>query len=215
MHQILQKPNYNILTDLQQELAFIEGGKVILKEQEGFPQREIGEVKEDEATAMQFFKDRFESLKEKVDKVQQQIETEDNKGSFLMKVLNLKESLSSFDGIGDFVALKERLEMMEKMLEDYISQNRRRNLEVKSTLIEEAKSYAANPDWREATEHLKELRQRWIRVGAVEEDKKEEVENTFQSIYDEFYEKKKAFHEAKKEMMASREKQYESLIEKA
>ncbi|MGM0580248.1 MAG: DUF349 domain-containing protein [Bacteroidota bacterium] len=203
------------MTDLQQELAFIEGGKVILKEQDGFPQREIGEVKEDEATAMQFFKGRFESLKEKVDKVQHQIETEDNKGSFLMKVLNLKESLSSFDGIGDFVALKKRLEMLEKMLEDYISQNRRRNLEVKSTLIEEAKSYAANPDWREATEKLKELRQRWIRVGAVEEDKKEEVESAFQSIYDEFYEKKKAFHEAKKEMMAAREKQYELLIEKA
>ena len=202
------------MTDLQQELAFIEGGKVILKEQEGFPQREIGEVKEDEEAAMQFFKDRFESLKEKVDKVQHQIETEDNKGSFLMKVLNLKESLSSFDGIGDFVALKERLEMLEKMLEDYISQNRKRNLEVKSTLIEEAKSYAANPDWREATEKLKELRQRWIRVGAVEEDKKEEIENTFQAVYDEFYEKKKAFHEAKKEMMAAREKQYESLIEK-
>lgn len=203
------------MTDLQQELAFIEGGKVILKEQQGFPQREIGEVKEDEEAAMQFFKDRFESLKEKVDKVQHQIETEDNKGSFLMKVLNLKESLSSFDGIGDFVALKERLEMLEKMLEDYISQNRKRNLEVKSTLIEEAKSYAANPDWREATEKLKELRQRWIRVGAVEEDKKEEIENTFQAVYDEFYEKKKAFHEAKKEMMAAREKQYESLIEKA
>ncbi len=203
------------MTDLQQELAFIEGGKVILKEQEGFPQREIGEVKEDEEAAMQFFKDRFESLKEKVDKVQHQIETEDNKGSFLMKVLNLKESLSSFDGIGDFVALQERLEMLEKMLEDYISQNRKRNLEVKSTLIEEAKSYAANPDWREATEKLKELRQRWIRVGAVEEDKKEEIENTFQAVYDEFYEKKKAFHEAKKEMMAAREKQYESLIEKA
>ena len=215
LHQILQKPNYNILTDLQQELAFIEGGKVILKEQEGFPQREIGDVKEDEATAMQFFQNRFESLKEKVDKVQHQIETEDNKGSFLMKVLNLKESLATYDGIGDFTALKDRLEMLEKMLEDYISQNRKRNLEVKSTLIEEAKSYAANPDWREATEKLKELRQRWIRVGAVEEDQKEEVENTFQAVYDEFYEKKKAFHEAKKEMMASREKQYEALIEKA
>ncbi len=72
------------MTDLQQELAFIEGGKVILKEQEGFPQREIGEVKEDEAPALQFFQDRFDHLKEKVDKVQHQIETEDNKGSFLM-----------------------------------------------------------------------------------------------------------------------------------
>jgi hypothetical protein len=215
LHQILQKPNYNILTDLQQEFAFIEGGKVILKEQEGFPQREIGEVKEDEATALQFFQDRFEHLREKVDKVQQQIETEDNKGSFLMKVLNLKESLSNYDGIGDFTALKERLEMLEKMLEDYISQNRRRNLDVKTTLIAEAKSYASNPDWREATEKLKELRQRWIRVGAVEDDKKEEIENTFQAIYNEFYEKKKAFHEAKKEMMLTREKQYEALIEKA
>jgi hypothetical protein len=215
LHQILQKPNYNILTDLQQELAFIEGGKVILKEQDGFPQREIGEVKDDEATALQFFQDRFETLRGKIDKVQHQIETEENKGSFLMKVLNLKESLSSFDGIGDFTALKDRLEMLEKMLEDYISQNRKRNLEVKSTLIEEAKSYAANPDWREATEKLKELRQRWIRVGAVDEDKKEEVENTFQAVYDEFYDKKKAFHEAKKEMMAAREKQYETLIAKA
>ncbi|HET8858946.1 DUF349 domain-containing protein [Marivirga sp.] len=203
------------MTDLQQELAFIEGGKVILREQEGFPQREIGEVKEDEATAMQFFQDRFETLKAKVDKVQQQIETEENKGSFLMKVLNLKESLSTYDGIGDFVALKDRLVSLEKMLEDYISQNRKRNLEVKSTLIEEAKSYASNPDWREATDKLKELRQRWIRVGAVEDDKKEEVENTFQAVYDEFYEKKKAFHEAKKEMMTAREKQYETLIEKA
>lgn len=115
-----------------------------------------------------------------------------------MKVLNLKQSLSSFDGIGDFVSLKDRLEMMEKMLEDYISQNRRRNLDVKTTLIEEAKSYAANPDWREATEKLKELRQRWIRVGAVEDDKKEEVENTFQAVYDEFYEKKKLFMKLKR-----------------
>jgi chemotaxis protein histidine kinase CheA len=132
-----------------------------------------------------------------------------------MKVINLKDSLVSYDGIGDFEALKERLEMLEKMLEDYISQNRKRNLEVKTTLIEEAKSYAANPDWRDATEQLKELRQRWIRVGAVEDDQKETVENTFQEIYDNFYEKKKAFHEAKKEMMAAREKQYEALIEKA
>ncbi|WNB17664.1 DUF349 domain-containing protein [Marivirga arenosa] len=203
------------MTELQQELAFVENGKVILKEQEGFPQREIGEVKDDEASAFQFFQDRYETLKEKVDKVQHQIETEDNKGSFLMKVLNLRESLSSYDGIGDFVALKERLDMLEKMLEDYISQNRKRNLDVKTTLVEEAKSYAANPDWKEATEKLKELRQRWIRVGAVDEDKKEEIENAFQAIYDEFYEKKKSFYEAKKEMMVTREKQYEALIEKA
>lgn len=196
-------------------MAFIEEGKVILKAQGQFPERTIGEVKDSEAESIQFFEDKFTLLQNKVDAVQKQIEEEDNKGSFLMKVLNLKESLATYDGIGDFVALYERLEMLEKQLEDYISQNRRRNLEVKTTLIEEAKSYAANPNWKEATEQLKELRQRWIRIGSVDEEKKEEIEGNFQLVYDEFYERKKAFHEAKKEMMTARIGQYEQLINKA
>lgn len=203
------------MTDLQQDLAFIKGDKIVLKAQEGFPEREIGEVRENEAESFQYFIDRFDLLKKKVEEVQQQIETEDNKGSFLMKVINLNESLNSYDGIGDFVQLKAQLVNLEKMLEDYIQQNRKRNLEVKTTLIEEAKSYAANPDWREATEQLKELKQRWIRVGAVEDDKKVETEESFQAVFDEFYEKKKNFHEAKTLMMEARIKQYESLIEKA
>lgn len=196
-------------------MAFIEEGKVILKAQGQFPERVIGEVKDSEAESIQFFEDKFILLQNKVDAVQKQIEEEDNKGSFLMKVLNLKETLATYDGIGDFVGLHDRLEMLEKQLEDYISQNRRRNLDVKTTLIEEAKSYAANPNWKEATEQLKELRQRWIRIGSVDEEKKEEIEGNFQLVYDEFYERKKAFHEAKKEMMASRISQYEQLIEKA
>ncbi len=196
-------------------MAFIEESKVILKAQGDFPERVIGEVKDSETESIQFFENKFTLLTNKVNEVQRQIEEEDNKGSFLMKIINLKDSLSTYDGIGDFLELKERLEMLEKQLEDYISQNRKRNFEVKSTLIEEAKSYAANPNWKEATEQLKELRQRWIRVGAVDDTKKEETEQSFQAIYDEFYDRKKAFHEAKQEMMASRVAQYEQLIEKA
>jgi hypothetical protein len=196
-------------------MAFIEEGRVILKAQGEFTERVIGEVKDSEADSLKFFEDKFNLLTNKVDVVQNQIEQQDNKGSFLMKVINLKESLSTYDGIGDFLQLKARLENLEKMLEDYISQNRKRNLEVKSTLIEEAKSYAGNPNWKEATEQLKELRQRWIRVGAVDDTKKEEVEGEFQAVYDAFYDRKKAFHEAKKEMMASRVDQYQQLIETA
>ncbi|MBK6264989.1 DUF349 domain-containing protein [Marivirga sp. S37H4] len=203
------------MTELKQDMAFIEEGKVILKAQGEFPERVIGEVKDSETESIQFFENKFTLLINKVDEVQKQIEEEDNKGSFLMKIVNLKKSLSTYDGIGDFLMLKDRLVMLEKLLEDYISQNRKRNLEVKSTLIEEAKSYASNPNWREATEQLKELRQRWIRVGAVDDSSKEEIESNFQAVYDEFYERKKAFHEAKQAMMAKRIEQYEQLIEKA
>lgn len=203
------------MTEQKESLVFIKDGKVILKAQAGFPDREIGEVREDEETTLQYFEDRFQHLESKVEDLQQQIEENDNKGSFLMKLLNLKEQLSSYDGIGEYQPLYDRLEGLEKMLNEYIRQNRARNLEVKTTLIEEAKSYAANPNWKEATEQLKELRQRWIRVGAVDDEHKESINDTFQKVYDDFYDRKKAFYEQKQQMIATRVAKYEELVERA
>jgi len=203
------------LTASNTDFFYIKDNKVILKEQGKFPEREIGQVKDSEKETITYFEERYNKLVEKVDAVQQQIEEQDNKGSFLQKVINLQNDLNSYDGIGDFSVLADRLNNLQLMLEDYIKQNRKRNLEVKNTLIAEAKSYAANPNWKEATESLKELRQRWIKVGAVDAEHTEEVESNFQSVYDDFYKRKKDFHEAKQVMITSRINQYEQLIEKA
>ena len=203
------------MTASNTDFFYIQDNKVILKEQGKFPEREIGQIKESEAETITYFEERYKKLVEKVDAVQKQIEEQDNKGSFLQKVINLQNDLDAYDGIGDFISLDDRLNNLQLMLEDYIKQNRKRNLEVKNTLIAEAKSYAANPNWKEATESLKELRQRWIKVGAVDAEHTEEVESDFQSVYDDFYKRKKDFHEAKQVMITSRINQYEQLIEKA
>ena len=198
-----------------QDFYTIKGDKIILNQQGDFPEREIGTIKSTEEETIAYFKERYDRIKAKVDEVNKLIQENENKGSFLQKVINLREEIKEHDGIGDYTSLEDLLKNLQSMLEDYIQQNRKRNLEVKNTLIEEAKSYAANPNWKEATEQLKDLRQRWIKVGAVEQELKEDIENKFQAVYDDFYERKKTFHDARMAMMKSRVDQYKALIEEA
>ncbi len=127
------------------DFFYINDDKVILKAQGDFPEREIGQVKESIEDTIAYFTNKYKQLVDKVDAVQQQIEENDNKGSFFQKVINLQNSLPTYDGIGDMMLLADRLKNLELMLTDYIQQNRKRNLEVKTTLIAEAQSYAANP----------------------------------------------------------------------
>lgn len=197
------------------DFFYIENDKVFLKAQGPFPEREIGSIKSSEEETIKYFSEKYEKLVEKVTEVQKLVEEQDNKGSFLQKVLNLQSELESYDGIGDFVSLADRLKNLQLMLEDYINQNRKRNLEVKNTLIAEAKSYASNPNWKEATEQLKDLRQRWIKVGAVERELTDSIESDFQHIYDDFYARKKTFHDARMAMVKSRVEQYKKLVDKA
>lgn len=197
------------------DFFYIKNDKVFLKTQDPFPAREIGTIKSSEEETIQYFVDRYNKLADKVAAVKKLVEEQDNKGSFLQKVLNLQSELTQYDGIGDFIVLSDTLNNLQLLLEDYIKQNRKRNLEVKSTLIVEAKSYAADPNWKEATEQLKELRQRWIKVGAVEKEQTEAIEANFQATYDDFYARKKAFYEVRIAMMDSRIQQYSLLVQKA
>lgn len=194
---------------------YVENDKVFLKTQDPFPAREIGTIKSSEEETIQYFVDRYNKLADKVAAVKKLVEEQDNKGSFLQKVLNLQSELRQYDGIGDFIILSDTLDNLQLMLEDYIKQNRKRNLEVKNILTEEAKSYATNPNWKEATEQLQELRQRWVKVGAVEKDHTEMIEANFQAVYDDFYGRKKVFYEVRIAMMDSRIQQYSLLLQKA
>ena len=198
-----------------QDFYTIKGDKIILNQKGDFPEREIGTIKSTEEETIAYFVERYDRIKAKVDEVNKLIQENENKGSFLQKVINLREEIKEHDGIGDYTSLEDLLKNLQSMLEDYIQQNRKRNLEVKNTLIEEAKSYAANPNWKEATEQLKDLRQRWIKVGAVEQELKDEIENNFQAVYDDFYERKKTFHDTRMAMMKNRIDQYKALIEEA
>ncbi len=195
--------------------GYIKDGKIYLKGFLGQEDRIIGEVKEDEASTIRYFEDRFETVKAKVEKLKQDIQENQNKGSFLMKLIHLKNALMHYDGLGDFPALIQELEEQEAYLEEIIQANREKNLEIKKALIEEANAIKNSTDWKEASEAFKELKLKWLKTGPVDKEIQDEIEGQFQAILDVFYSNRKNYFDGLALQAEQNIKVYESLLEQA
>ena len=195
--------------------GYIIGDKIYLKGFLGQEDRVIGEVKEDEASTFRYFEGRFDTVKQKVEKLKSDIQENQNKGSFLMKLIHLKSSLMSYDGLGDFPALIKELEEQEAYLEEIIQSNRQKNLEIKNELIQEAETYKDSTDWKETSEVFKELKLKWLKTGPVEKELEEEINKKFQDILDVFYGNRKNYFDGLALQAEQNIKVYESLLERA
>lgn len=192
--------------------GFIREGKIFRNAFLDFPEREIGEVRESDASTIKYFEDRFTMAENKVATLEQSVEESENKGSYLMKLIHMRDHLANFDALGDYVRLFARLDALEENLRDIIAKNRVKNLEIKRALIAEAEPYEDSTDWKEATEQLTEIKNKWIKTGAVDTEYQEEVEHRFQEILDNFYQKKKSFFNDRKQLVRDRVYRYRGLI---
>lgn len=200
---------------MEHPYGYIKDNKVFLKGFLNQADRVIGEVKEDEASTLKYFEDRFATIKEKVENLKKDIEENQNKGSFLMKLIHLRDSLMQYDALGDFIPLMEELNKLEIYLEEIIQKNRERNLEIKRGLILEAEALKDNTDWKETTEEYKNLKLRWIKTGPVEKEFEEEIENAFNEAVDTFFDNRKVFFEEMAVQAEENIKIYEDLVRQA
>lgn len=197
------------------DFGYIQEGKVFRKAFLEFPDREIGELRDSEEQSMLYYEQRFELAKSQVETVKEKIETNTNKGSFLMKVLHLKETLCEFDAIGDFEKLYQTLNELHEELSVYIDANRHKNLQIKTALLEELKEVVKSHEWKSASLAIKEIQIKWIKTGAVSEEHKEKLETTYEEIRKDFYERRAAFYSDLEKMMADKEKDFEDFLKKA
>ncbi len=200
---------------MKHSFGYIKDGKVFLKGFLGGEDREIGEVKGDEASTLRYFEARFALLQEKVAQLKAAIQENQNKGSFLMKLIHLKESLYESDALGDFASLIAELEEQEAFLAEIIQGNRSKNLEIKQGLIQEAIALQKNTDWKETTEKFKELKLRWIKTGPVEKELHEELEGQFNQAVNYFFGQRQEFYDQLTLQAEVNIKVYESLLQQA
>lgn len=201
---------------LMDEYGYVSDGKVFLKGYLGNPDRQIGEVKRTEQEAIDYFKNRFNIAFGKVEQLEKDVEEAQNKGSYLTKLVQLRKKLLSFDGLGDFVPLLERLDKLEVVLEDLIKVNQEKNLEIKRALLEETRAVTVkNDDWQAATDELQEIKSKWIRTGPVDKEFHEEVEGTFQLLLDTFFQQRRDFFSDLNRTIADRIERYTELIAKS
>lgn len=196
------------------EFGYVKDGKVFLRSFRSYADRAIGEVKDTDENALNYFVKRFSVIEGKVEKLVNGIETALNKGSYMMSLQHLKESVPMYDALGDFDSLLKKLERAEERLEVLIQQNRVKNKQIKETLIEEAQTAASNPDWKESTKLLSELNSKWIKTGKAEKEVEEALESAFRAVFSDFYDRKKSFYEQIQLLYTKRFEAYKELLEK-
>lgn len=200
---------------MERDQAYIKEGKVFRIGFRGFPDKQVGEVRTDAPAAFAYFESRFQLIERKVETLEREVEQAENKGSYLMRLVHLKESLSTFDGIGDFEALYVRLEQLEKELRALIAANRINNLKIKRAIVEEAEAYAGSTNWKEDTEKMKELKSRWIKTGNVDPAYEEDLNRRFSAVVDVFFAQKQAHYRLKFQQAQSKLPQLRQIIYKA
>ena len=198
-----------------QRYGYVEADGVWLRPTLGQPARQIGLVKESDDDALRYFAQRFDALLEKVDALLAKMDASENKGSFLMKALHLKEQLLSYDGLGDFVSLHRRLTAAEDAIAVTVARNREKNLATKISFIHEAEALRDTVEWISASEKVKDLRQGWLKTGPVDKAMADELEHRFQFAIQEFFDRRKLFQADKKAMSTRVQTRYRDLIQQA
>jgi hypothetical protein len=192
--------------------GYVKDGKVFLKGYLDLPDREIGVVRETEEASIQYFVDRYNKFKEKLDTLERQLQETSNKGSYLMKLTHLRTHLHSYNALGDFTALLAQIERLEKYILDYIKNNRIKNKQIKEQLLMEAEELKEREDWEETTEKMREIKMRWIRTGSIGEN-----EEAFAKRFDEavsyFFKRRKEFFERERRESEHRIDFYTKIIE--
>lgn len=197
------------------EYGYIRNERVYLRGFFDFPDRQIGEVKQSPEASVAYFRDRFETARQKLEELYRLVDEAQNKGSYLMKLVHLRQYLSEYDGLGDYPALFRRLDVLEDELRQNIDVNRARNLEIKLALIQEAEAFANSTEWKETSETFKELKAKWIKTGAVVKEREEEVETRFNQIIDGFFDRRKVFFEARAQESKAKLARFEDLVRQA
>ena len=208
------EPTDHLLAEAQR-YGYVEAGGVWLRPVLAQPARQIGLVKETDEAALLYFAQRFDALVNKVDALLAKIDASENKGSFLMKALHLKEQLLTFDGLGDFAGLQRRLTAAEEAIGVTVAQNREKNLATKLGFIQEAEALRDTIEWVSASEKVKDLRQGWLKTGPVDKAMTEQLESRFQAAIQEFFDRRKAFQSDKKAMVNRVQNRYRDLIQQA
>ncbi len=201
--------------DWSDEYGYVSEGKVYLKGYFDFPDREIGEVRQSIEASVEYFRKRYEVAQQKVAELYTLVESAQNKGSYLMKLVHLRNYFADYDALGDFPALYKNLDILEEDLRKNIAVNRDRNLEIKQALLAEAEPYRLSEEWKEASDKLHEIKEKWIKTGAVDKEHEEEIEGAFRQTLDDFFARRKDFFNQRQEEQRIRMDQYMEIIQQA
>ncbi len=195
------------------EYGYVKEGKVYLKGYHGFQDREIGVVRNSDEESLQYFVNRFEMLKTKIDGVREAVNESENKGSYLMKLIHMRSYLAQYNGLGDFESLFKLINELEDQINTYIEKNRAKNYDIKKSLLAEIEALKDSTDWKYASVKIKELKLNWIKTGSAYKEEEEQLSERFNDALETFFNRRKEFFAEQAQIVRDRTKLYYDMLE--
>ncbi len=160
-----------------------------------------------------FYKSAFDKFNKSFEALIEKINSTENKGSFLVKLQNLKTDLLTHKGLGDYAVLEPYITSQEKLINDIIISNRARNTDIKKALMLELDEILKNNDFYEVGIAIKDLKQRWIKTGRASDDVYKALEEEFATKTQSYYDKRQAFYDDKKKLQQAKVEQYQNILD--
>jgi len=163
-------------------------------------------------TVIQALLDKFRELDNKYQELQKEWAEAADKLKLSAKIARLKEQIVNTNAIGDFKPLLQSIAAWEHTINEIIEEN----YKIKTALISEAEQLQINNNnWKEVSQQLKDISEKWKTLGFVDKKRNEELWDRLELVKKRFYEQKREHQDdIEKELLQNLDLKME-IVEKA
>jgi hypothetical protein len=205
--------------DGKESFTLTEDGKLLLHAGQEGKERLIAEVSEENhATVLDPLKEKYTQLQTKTAELINEFQASEDKLKLADKIQSLKQQLTNAAVIGDTNKLLADLAPMEQAINAIYDEH----YAVRLKLAEEAEAHAENSEWKETTNALREIIEKWKQSGHTDKHRSDKLWNRIEAARTKFNERKqKYFEEQEKDLLGNLDlkldlvEQAESLINSA
>lgn len=136
--------------------------------------------------------DKYKDFAKQLDELQKEWATSDDKLRLMGKIQRVQDYLGNVHAIGNFEAIQKQLKDYETTIQEKIEAN----YQEKVAFIKNAEALVADPNnWKEATQQLKDLAEKWKSMGFIDRKRNEELWGKFEELKTKFFENKRHHHD--------------------
>lgn len=161
---------------------------------------------------LQVLQDKFRELHLKYMEVLKEWEEAADKLKLSARISRFKEQVYSANAIGDFSAMTGSLQEWERHIAAVVEEN----YQAKAALITTAEQLQVdNNNWKDITQQLKDISERWKAMGFVDKKRNEELWDRLEAVKKKFFEQKREHQDdIEKELLQNLDLKLE-IVEKA
>lgn len=136
----------------------------------------------------------------------------DDKLKMMGRIQRMQEYLGQLHAIGNFETIQKQLKEYDTIIQEKIEANYKDKL----AFLQQAEALVAEQNnWKETTQQLKELAEKWKTLGFLDRKRNEEIWGKFEELKNRFWESKRHHHEElEKDMLQNLDLKME-IVEKA